>query len=82
MAKLQCPVMNGGLATPDFEAYYLAALMQWFTQWVASGLILEGAAGPLGPPSHAVFWFLLNPSGVLWGRGRDGQGGPGDGMDR
>ena len=35
---LQQPTKDGGLEVADFEAYYLAAQLQWYTQWVAHRL--------------------------------------------
>ena len=32
LRTLQRPTADGGIAVPDFEAYYLAAQLQWFTQ--------------------------------------------------
>ena len=35
LTTMQRTKLDGGLAVPDLEGYYLAAQMQWYTQWQA-----------------------------------------------
>ena len=41
LAKLQIPMVQGGLAAPNYEYYYAAAQLQWPTLWLASDSSME-----------------------------------------
>ena len=55
LTTLSLPLTDGGLAAPDYEAYYLASQLQWLMPWLAKH-----------PPAEARFlWPIVSRNTVL-----------------
>ena len=51
------------MAVPDFEAYYLAAQLQWYTQWMARALEQQWEGEDGGPDLHQLAVVMLRLGG-------------------
>ena len=56
---LQRPTREGGMAVPDFESYYLAAQLQWYTQWMSCRLRSEQGRNQSIPELQELVMVLL-----------------------